>query len=311
MPRVQKDYIKNYVTQFEHALHGESFQDPVEGYLPYVNLSSFADYFIISELSKNIDAYRLSTFMHKDRDSRGGKLTMGPVWDVNLGFGNANYYSGSEPEGWVIHSIEDHDSYQMPFWWIRLREDPQYNAVLKNRWSYFRKTVLDYDYIDNLVDSIYSLLNEAQERNFERWPILSEWVWPNAFVGGTYDNEITYLLSWTYDRLLWMDEQINSIVSIPEDEIFGNAYEIYPYPNPFISRLYFRMYLFDEARVTVLLYDATGREVAALDSEYGPGFQDITLYDQGVQGNTIQSGIYLYQIKINGKMVRSGKVIRQ
>ena len=43
---------------------------------------------------KNIDGYRLSTYMYKDRDDNDGKLTMGPFWDYNLGFGNSENCDG-------------------------------------------------------------------------------------------------------------------------------------------------------------------------------------------------------------------------
>src|SRR4030042_1141684 len=199
MPEVQKDYIKSYVTQFENALYGASFQDPVTGYLPYVDLSSFVDYFILQEVSKNIDAYRLSTFMHKDKDGNGGKLAMGPLWDINLGFGNANYYSGEQTYGWVVNSIDPNDSFQMPFWWSKFMQDSRFNNTLKIRWTQLRNSVLSDVSVNGIIDSLYYHLEESQVRNFERWPILDQWIWPNAYVGGTYYDEIWYLNSWIID----------------------------------------------------------------------------------------------------------------
>lgn len=65
---VQREYIKNFVTNFEHALHGPDFKDPEKGYRPFVDINSFADYFIINELSRNLDAYRVSNYFHKTKD---------------------------------------------------------------------------------------------------------------------------------------------------------------------------------------------------------------------------------------------------
>ena len=45
----------------------------------------------MNELSNNVDGFRLSTYLHKDRDE---KLMIGPIWDFNLSFGNANYCGG-------------------------------------------------------------------------------------------------------------------------------------------------------------------------------------------------------------------------
>ncbi|HDP75449.1 MAG TPA: hypothetical protein ENN49_06200 [Bacteroidales bacterium] len=63
-----------------------------------------------------MDTYRISTFLHKDKDSKGEKLTFGPMWDYDLAFGNANYYGGDSPQGWVYKSISPDNYYQPPFW---------------------------------------------------------------------------------------------------------------------------------------------------------------------------------------------------
>jgi hypothetical protein len=36
---------------------------------------------------------------------------------------------------------------------------------------------------------------------------LNEYVWPNAYVGGSYESELGYLKNWIMDRLDWMDQQ--------------------------------------------------------------------------------------------------------
>ena len=49
------------------------------------------------------------------------------------------------------------------------------------------------------------------DRNFQRWQILDKWIWPNAFVGSNYDEEIDYLSTWLLNRLLWIDSNIESL----------------------------------------------------------------------------------------------------
>ncbi|CAN0606076.1 unnamed protein product, partial [Ectocarpus sp. 12 AP-2014] len=84
----QRAYISDYVYQFENALISEDFEDSVNGYTAYIDVDSFIDFFILNEISNNIDGYRLSTFMHKEKNE---KLKMGPVWDFNIAFGNVDY----------------------------------------------------------------------------------------------------------------------------------------------------------------------------------------------------------------------------
>jgi len=82
-------------------MDGDDYNYPVNGYAKYIDVSSFVDHFIVNEFCKNTDSYRISFFMHKDRDSIGGKLQAGPAWDFNLSFGKAYYdFDMYVTEGW-------------------------------------------------------------------------------------------------------------------------------------------------------------------------------------------------------------------
>ncbi|MHC4439477.1 MAG: CotH kinase family protein, partial [Planctomycetota bacterium] len=81
----QKDYIKGYMDEFETVLSGRDFMNPVDGYAKYIDVNSFIDHHLLTEMPKNGDGYYHSTYMFKDR---GGKLQLGPIWDYNLSMGN-------------------------------------------------------------------------------------------------------------------------------------------------------------------------------------------------------------------------------
>jgi hypothetical protein len=205
----QKQYIQQFVDDFETVMDGNNFNDPENGYQSIIDINSFTDFILINELTKNVDGYRISTFLHKDRDSKNGKLKAGPVWDFNITLGNADYYSGYDPEGWMVTSdYANYDGLPIHFWWKKLFPDPAFyqNCVL--RWNVFRKTILHGDSINNFIEQTVQLLDEPQQRNFERWPILGEYIWPNYFIGDTYEEEVEFLKSWTADRIVWMDEQL-------------------------------------------------------------------------------------------------------
>ena len=208
----QLDYIENFIDSFEYALAGPYFNDSLLGYAKYIDINSFIDLYIINELSKNIDGYRLSTYMYKDRDDNDGRLTMGPFWDYNLAFGNANYCSGGITSGWEVNGG---CGYNNPFWFERLLEDTIYQNKLKCRWEYLRSKSFAEDSIFNFIDSLVVYLDDAQSRNFQKWNILGSYVWPNYYVGNTYQDEIIFLKNWIEDRLLWIDSNL-----------LGNCYEI-------------------------------------------------------------------------------------
>jgi len=208
----QKAYISSYVHEFEEVLASDGFTDPETGYRAYIDVPSFIDFFILNEISLNVDAYRLSTFIQKDMS---GKLQMGPIWDFNLAFGNANYCGGSDTNSWAYRFNErcPDDYWAVPFWWYRLLEDPAFVAELKDRYNALRGGVLSNAAILGRMDGYVKLLEDAGaiERNFKTWDILGTYIWPNNFVGATYASERAYMENWIKDRLQWMDGAINGL----------------------------------------------------------------------------------------------------
>ena len=85
----QKTYIENYMNDIQNSIEELSQNQTNIELVENIEFTSFIDYLIISELSKNVDGYRLSTFLYKDSDENNGKLNMGPVWDYNLSFGRS------------------------------------------------------------------------------------------------------------------------------------------------------------------------------------------------------------------------------
>tara|TARA_B110000881_G_scaffold78355_1_gene68265 strand:- start:152 stop:2419 length:2268 start_codon:yes stop_codon:yes gene_type:complete len=201
----QKYYIKSYIDSFENILSSSNFTDSLIGYRKYINVNSFIDLYIINELSKNIDGYRLSTYMYKDRVDRGGRLKMGPFWDYNLSYGNADYCDGGNPAGWEVNSGCGGPN---PFWFERLLDDPKYQDSLKCRWVYLRQNSFHQDSIFSFIDSTALYLNDAQQRNFQQWNILGNYIWPNFYIGNTYQDELAFFKTWISSRLVWIDNNI-------------------------------------------------------------------------------------------------------
>lgn len=208
----QKTYISTYITDFEDALVSDTFTDPDTGYTSYIDVDSFIDFFILNEISNNVDGYRISTYMHKDKNE---KLKMGPIWDFNLAFGNADYCNGGDTNVWAYKFNErcPGDFWFVPFWWDRLLEDPAFVVRLKERWNTLRGGILSDTAILAKVDANVTTLTDAGAvaSNFGVWPIFSSYVWPNNFVGNNYNEEIGYLKQWIEARTLWLDDSISAL----------------------------------------------------------------------------------------------------
>jgi len=209
----QKNYIQNYFHEFEDALSSNNFVDPNIGYRKYINEESFIDFFILNELANNVDGYRLSTYLYKDRDE---KMNIGPIWDFNLSFGNADYCGGERYDVWCYKFNERclGDFWNVPFWWDRLLEDESFVTNLKTRWNDLRTNILSNENIISMVNEKYSLLkNETNvaDNNFNKWKIFGIYIWPNSFIGNNYFEEIEFLKNWIINRTAWLDESINSL----------------------------------------------------------------------------------------------------
>lgn len=209
----QKEYIQNYMHEFETALLNDT-DDDFDGeytFTDYVDLDSFVDFFLLNELAHNADAYRISTFMYKDR---GEKLHMGPVWDFNLALGNDGDEFRRSPETWMyrFNFFHSSDTWLVPFWWERLTDDPMFRNMAKQRWQELRtKKWSDTALHDLITELTEPLIDDgAVDRNFDRWFLLGNQVYGNYFVGETYEEEVQYLRDWLDQRLAWMDAQLAS-----------------------------------------------------------------------------------------------------
>ena len=209
----QKNYIKSAVDKMEQSLASEDYRNPETGYARYIDVMSFADYQLAKEFGHDVDGYRLSCKMYKRRDSEDSRFKL-TLWDMNLAYGNSDYYDGWRTDTWVYESNEllyyFNDPQFVPFWWYRLNADVNYQNILKERWAEYRHANFSNENLMALVDSMVSLLNShgAQQRNTQAWDNWGVYVWPNYYVALDYDDEIDYLKQWLADRIAWMDEKL-------------------------------------------------------------------------------------------------------
>jgi hypothetical protein len=313
---VQKNYLSTYVTQFENTLKSDFFANTQIGYQKFIDIPSFVDYFLINEISKNIDGYRISSFFHKNREDKGGKIVAGPLWDYNLSFGNVNYYDGDKTSGWYFNSaFNELDDYQIPFWWERFLQDPYYCSVLNDRYILFRKTILKTERINSYIDSMVQVLQKPQERNYSKWNILGQYIWPNPVFPATYAEEIANLKTWISDRLWWIDNNLPKILILTGQEnlrrIVNNAAVVYP--NPFTDNFYVELFPDRVAKsASIALYDLTGKLLFLGESEVSS--TEKILYSISEQSNIcsiIPTGMYLLKIKLDTGKEFQSKIVKK
>jgi hypothetical protein len=305
----QKTYIENYVKQFENTLASDTYNDPVTGWTKYADMNSFVDYFIMNEVTKNPDGYRLSTFMNKKKDSDGGKLFMGPIWDFNLGFGNVNYCTQGNPTGLVIdfNTICPQDGWLIPFWWKKLWSDITFRQALSDRWASLRANQFSNQAVLSYVDSVSGVLNqEAQQRNFQKWPVLGTYVWPNyKYDLYTYSAEVSWLRTWITDRMAYLDATLNfSITGVNEG--IGKDIIVHAFPNPFDHDVTFEYEIPVAGATKIEILDVLGRNVSTTVNTRAEAGR------YSVQAAIITPpGLYIYRVTHNDGRPVTGKLIRK
>lgn len=217
----QKAYIQTYIANFEATMESDNFADPTSGYAQFIEVNSFVDYLLHTELTHNIDGYRLSSFLYKDKN---GKLIAGPFWDFNLAFANANYCDGERFDTWIFAGPSanlvrsgqcDPLAFPLPFWWPKLMTDPAFVSRVNIRWFELRTTIWSDEQIEQTLQKVLdqAAITNIRANNFAIWPVLGEYIWPNAYVGSTYEEEVFYLTAWLKNRLAWMDTNLPLILA--------------------------------------------------------------------------------------------------
>lgn len=298
----QKSYIQSYIRMMENALYQENLKFP-GNYHEFLNDSSFIDFMIINELTRNVDGYRLSSYLYKGKND---KVNCGPIWDFNLTYGNADYYNGWQTTGFQYQANLGYDGSQNPFWWNKLMKDPEYVKKLKRRWSSLRKNELSDQRISFVTDSLTGLISEAKDRNYQRWTaVIGFDVWPNYFVGNSYSDEVNWMKSWLNSRLTWLDQQWPYDFTNTREQLANQSGLVYP--NPFTNRLILQFSPEFSGAGTAELFNAVGKLVRKEGINMGAG--QVQLEFQGQ--NVLQPGLYMLRIRKDDQILLTRKIIKQ
>lgn len=203
----QTSYIKNEFTKLETtAMNGDI--SVINGYPSVIDVTSFIDFMIINEYACNADAYTYSTYFHKDRN---GKLRAGPIWDLDLTFGNDLFMWGldrSRPDVWFFQDYQNDGSR----FWRDLFYNSQYKCYLSKRWNELTAAgqPLNRDVIYSFIDTTVDSITEAATRDYQRWGKT-----------GSLAQRISSIKSFIATRSSWMTLNLGSYsqcsnVSLPD-----------------------------------------------------------------------------------------------
>ena len=174
-----------------------SYPNGAEEYAEYIDIDSFVDWYLISEITKNVDSKSFSSMFLNVLP--GEKIKMGPLWDFDLSFGNVDYADSRYAEGWWVKYHP---------WYERLFQDPDFVTKVKVRFAYFRD---NQEFILDKIDTYAQQLQWAQQENDNKWQTLGTYVWPNPVFFDTYQEEVDHMKAWYVDRMTWLDNAITDL----------------------------------------------------------------------------------------------------
>lgn len=187
-------------SDFEKALYSYDYNSNTEGYKKYINIESFVDAFLISEITANYDYGSLSTYVYKSTDN----LLRVCMWDFNNSCDNFDY-----PTGWRSFELEG------IVWYAMLMKDEEFTERVIGRYRFLRERWFSDEYIAKYIDETAAFLGDAVVRDRARWE--------NTYATGhgmlkdedrntkTYGEALGQLKGYLRRRLEWMDENIESL----------------------------------------------------------------------------------------------------
>ncbi|MFY0674837.1 MAG: CotH kinase family protein [Bacteroidia bacterium] len=200
----QADYIQDY---FWNLADNSQTPNIKSGYPSLIDIPSFVDFMILNELGSNGDAYQFSTFHHKDRN---GKLKAGPIWDMNLTFGNDLFFWGydrSLTDVWQFYDFENVGA----AYWNELFNQPAFQCQLAKRWTHLSRPngPLSAESIVQLIDSAASVFGDALNREEQTWQSATK-----------FNEEVANMKTWAALRVDWLSKQLGIVTDCPQDKDF-------------------------------------------------------------------------------------------
>ncbi|HPE75606.1 MAG TPA: CotH kinase family protein [Draconibacterium sp.] len=296
----QKNYLENYVTSFETALYSSNFTDETQGYPNFIDVNSFIDYFLVSEVSRNNDGFKKSRYFHKDKN---GKIMAGPVWDFDWAWKNINecyIFKATDGSGWAYKINDCHPDLNSPGWMIRLFYDEKFKNEVNCRYFDLRTNIMSDETVFGMIDSLYNEVKNAQIKHFQKWKILGQNVGAPE-IGtqpATYEGEVEKLKDWIATRFSWLDKNmLGKCATVHSQELAENSLlKIYPNPAKTVVNI-----MWDETIVNLQIFDLTGKTVYInenVDTELAH-----------IEVSTFPPGIYILKISNKNGNTATEKIV--
>jgi len=191
------NFIQDFMNKFENAIYSNNFSE-TNGVQKYIDYQSFAKWFLVHELSGNMDTNWY--YFLKNHDS---KLKACPVWDAEWSYGLA----ASGKSGWATPKEGIKPKVYGSYWesqtyFRNLLTDPAFVKILKEEWAALKPQMeAIHDEMAKQADSI----KKAAKYNFKVWPILNEYTSVGLVYFGDWQKEFDYIDNFLTEHTSWFE----------------------------------------------------------------------------------------------------------
>ena len=193
----QFEYIQTFVNEMEAALY-EPERFAKRDFARYMDLESFADWWIVYELTMNYETREPnSCFMYKDADTGDtpSKMKAGPVWDFD--------YGTFLPE----HAHQFGTKYDL--YYPYLFNDAEFRQIVRQRWELVKQAGL-LTYMTDYIDRDEQLLEPSEELNVLMWPVTSaDNINKDTMLN--FHDAVQRLKESFFQKFVWLETAINNL----------------------------------------------------------------------------------------------------
>lgn len=164
------EYISDVFNQMETALMCPSGYHPIIGkhYSEYLDVESFARYYLVQEVVMNADAGLCSFYVYKDVDSIDSRFHAGPVWDFDYSLNTPLWQGFWQCEFEMF--AEAHTRFGKGGLLFHLCNKADFKELVKEQFNNKLNHALDSLIQSSYLDSLYVLLKEEADKDYELFP---------------------------------------------------------------------------------------------------------------------------------------------
>jgi len=223
-------YIERDYSLTEEILYSDKLNE-YRMYSRFIDVDSFADYFLLNEFFGNYDAGEHSTYMFKDS---GSKLCIGPVWDFDQAMNN-NSFEEMDTKSIAFHTKPLFD---------RLILDRKFINILKSRYTVLRSSALKEEHINDIIAEARRYLRSATKREWFRYaadyvdydnPSPGNYYLQGYLIDGiavsrmndNYDQEIYNIRNYLHKHALVIQDSLTKLYDSTEFNTSPGGYNVY------------------------------------------------------------------------------------